>query len=512
MIKFPRFYLLGSFVLGAATNIVYIESNTNTISWIVAFLAISGQIAISLKCKSFFWSGFCFGIGLNLIGAHWLLNLVPEYHGIGTFFGFLVIVIVSVLLALLVASAFVVFLLMLRSTTFGISAIVFASAWVIGDWFRTVWFSWPWLKLGYTQIDSPLSSYAVLGGEPLVTFVTVIAATLTGESLRRALDQPLAILSLRMGLIGVLLLFSVGTILSTLDWTQQSGQRIRISPVQANIPIDDKWDARYRDDLLRQYLKLTGSGLAEYDSSLSSARTLFVLPENAFPMPLHTLSDSYWNQLRGESSLIVGVTEILDKNKESETQVSNSAVAKCGDGDAIYRKKHLVPFGEYLPLDRYLNPIYRLIGLSHQAYLRGDGESLVNCDGLRIAPSICFEIMFSRPDTAADLLVNINEEGWFAEGLAPNQRVSYARMRAIEAGRHMVSVANNGPSVVIDHLGNVETTLEKYSYGVAVNEIQLRTGVTPYAKVARYIYWILAAPLVIVLFSLSFAWRVSDSR
>jgi apolipoprotein N-acyltransferase len=174
----------------------------------------------------------------------------------------------------------------------------------------------------------------------------------------------------------------------------------------------------------------------------------------------------------------------------------NSVVA-IGSAPGSYRKRHLVPFGEYLPLKPLLGWLLDYLHIPMSDFRPGPARApLLTAAGQPLGVSICYEDAFGEELIealpAATLLVNVSEDAWFGDSLAPHQRLQMARLRAIETGRAMLRAANTGPSAVIDHRGRVIARAPQFAPHVLSAAVEPRTGATPYARLGN-------APLVAAL-------------
>ena len=164
-----------------------------------------------------------------------------------------------------------------------------------------------------------------------------------------------------------------------------------------------------------------------------------------------------------------------------------NSVLSIGAQPGVYRKRHLVPFGEYLPLQGLLRglPNYLFIpmsdfspGAAAQGNLRAAGRS--------VGISICYEDAFGREVRRAlpqaSFLVNVSEDAWYGDSWAPHQHQQMARMRALEVGRPMLRATNTGITTIIDHRGVELARVPQFAVQVLKGEIQPMHGTTPFAR------------------------------
>lgn len=225
--------------------------------------------------------------------------------------------------------------------------------------------------------------------------------------------------------------------------------------VQPNIPLEEKWNPAYT---AQNYLTLLK--LSEPENQDEDDTTFIIWPETAIS-PRHITSPDAQNALRqvlqkypGNVGLITGALR-YSKNSES---YHNSIIFfdKNGNMSNIYDKSHLVPFGEYIPLENIIN-IAPLVGFS--GFSKGKGPaSMATFNGLIYTSAICYEIIFpgkviDNSDTSPDFIVNVSNDAWFGNSAGPEQHFEQAKFRAIEEGIPVVRSANTGISGVFDPLG-----------------------------------------------------------
>ena len=205
-----------------------------------------------------------------------------------------------------------------------------------------------------------------------------------------------------------------------------------------------------------------------------------------------------------DSTLLFG---ILERDAARE-RVFNSVIAIDGSSRQVYRKRHLVPFGEYFPVPDFVREWMRMMNLPYSDISRGAAEQelLTLPDGNRLSVAICYEDAYAAEQlyalADATILINVSNDAWFGDSIAPHQHLEIARMRALEAGRHVVRATNNGISAFIGPDGAILESGPQFEYLTMTRDVIPRTGATPYARVGNW--------PVIVLSTLIpgwFAWR-----
>lgn len=417
------------------------------------------------------WVGFAYGAGLFGAGVSWIYvsmhvyGRMPPWMAVVAVIGFVAIL---SLYPALVGWLYRRFLA--RDPLMGVVAGL-PALWALAEWVRSWALSgFPWLSLGYSQTDSWLSGWSPVLGVYGVSWLAMLTAALLvvilkSKDARRWYAAALAA-AVWLG----------GLALDRTDWAKPDGDPIRVALVQGNVSLANKWDANQRPAILKRYLTLTNN---------LRDRDLVVWPESALPYYIDQVEDRIWLSMqRHPADFVLGLLERITDGQRVETY--NSVVAITDEPPQTYRKSHLVPFGEYLPLEPLFGWVidYLRIPMSDfNAWHDGD-QGPLKVAGTSVGISVCYEdafpeeLMKSLP--AARLLVNVSEDAWFGDSLGPHQRVQMARMRAMETARPMLRAANTGVTAVIDHRGRVTAASRQFVPVVVKGSVQPMEGSTPY--------------------------------
>jgi apolipoprotein N-acyltransferase len=326
--------------------------------------------------------------------------------------------------------------------------------------------------VGYSQVESPLLGYAPILGVYGVGWLTAISAGLAAwlvDGGKRA----------RAGaVVGVASIWLAALALNQYYWTQPVGNALTSTLVQGNIPQDLKWKPEQQQLTLEHYVDLTRRHL---DSDL------VVWPETAIPAFYDQLETSFIGPLREELgrhgvALVTGIP-VLDR---SQWSYFNSIISLEQPG-RFYYKIHLVPFGEYLPLRDWLAGVLSFLPVPQADFSAGNsGQALLEAAGYAIGSSICYEVAFGEqlisalPEAA--FLVNVSNDAWFGDSLAPHQHLEMARMRAREGERYLLRATNTGISAIIDAGGALLVQSRQFETEAVSGEVQPRAGATPYVR------------------------------
>jgi apolipoprotein N-acyltransferase len=412
--------------------------------------------------------GFAFGIGLFGVGVSWVYVSLHHFGGLPAPLAGLATLVFCLILALYPAAVGWA-QARLAVPPAARLLLVIPALWTLAEWLRGwVLTGFPWLALGYSQLDGPLAGFAPGAG---VFGVSFLGAAVAGGLVTLA-TAGLAARIVAIGAIGAIV--ACGWATRTIDWTTPHGEPLDVALLQGNIPQELKFVPGRYQATLDTYARLAGSTKAR----------LVVLPETAIPRFLVDVDPAYLETLAGPvaargGDVLVGVP-VLDR----ERRYYNAVVSLGASPQQAYAKSHLVPFGEFVPTGfRWLVAMMRIPlgefarGAPDQAPLAVAGE--------RVAVDICYEDAFGeeiiRQLPAATLLVNVSNVAWFGDSLAPAQHLRIARMRAVETGRYMLRATNTGVTAIVAPDGSVAGRLPSFTEGVLEGRVRGRTGATSYA-------------------------------
>ena len=473
-------------------------------AWAVSLLALAGLFALWQRAgtpHAAAWIGYAYGIGLFGAGTSW------TYVALSTFGGMIPI------LAAIGTAGFCVYLALFpalagwtvaRLAPPGSPArlAIAAGAWTVAEWLHSTGYpGFPWLATGYAQVGGPLAGFAPIGGAFLAGLAVAAAAALlvyatTSLERRRYLAAVIGVAAIASIAVG-------GIALSAIEWTQASGEPIAVSLVQGNIDQDEKFDPAYREKSLAIYAELAESAKGR----------LIVLPESALPMFADEVPDALISQLRAVAvrnggDLLTGLFFFEPRESEDEEDRYYNSVVSIGTAPIqIYRKHHLVPFGESIPAKPVVGwLIRRVLAIPLADQTPGPAyPQPMEVAGQRLAVNICYEDAFGgeliRQLPSATLLVNFTNDAWYGRSLAAEQHAQMSAMRAIEAGRPMLRATNTGITAIIDHHGVERARLPWFTRGVLEGSIAGRTGATPYVRFGDAIA--LGASLVMIAIALA---------
>jgi len=380
-----------------------------------------------------------------------------------------------------------------------------ASEWLRGHLLT----GFPWNAFGYA-LTTPLAlaQAASVFGIWGLTFIAVVVfaspATLADD--RTETRRPW--LPLALGLAVLAALGGFGAVrLARLSTRLVEGVHLRI--MQPNLQQDIRFNYAAKREVMDRYVALSGKATAAAPRGLRDV-THLIWPESPFPFFLTREADALAQiaQLLPQNTvLITGAVRLADPDNPQESGVYNSIYVIDHDGSirAVYDKVHLVPFGEYLPLESILERIgLQTLTKQQGGFLAGDRHRNI---AIPAAPSalllVCYEIVFpgevAPSDSRPGWIVNVTNDGWFGYSTGPYQHFQQARLTAIEEGLPLARAANTGISAVVDPVGRIIGSLPLASEGVLDAALPRPIDAPIYARVGDALYVIIVLMALIVV-------------
>ncbi len=432
------------------------------------------------------------GLGHFLLQLYWIVFVLGHYGGLPLYLS----VPALLLLALYMAGYVLLFVpvarLFVRCFSPTVCLLLLPALWVGLDSLRSVLFSgFPWMDLGYGLAEVPLlyqsaDIWGIAGLSFLVLLVNSFFALCftRGASWgsRFRLAFPLCLICLVTG-------FYSGWRWQDMDSRVRNADSISVGIVQGNVDQGQKWSASRLGRTVQDYVKQSRK-LMMLQGSLRP--DLLVWPETSMPFfPVnHPFLPPVERMLQTEKVMLLAGAPWVERDtgKAGKPRYYNSAVFFDENGTVVGRssKSHLVPFGEYVPFKKYLPfiaPLVEAVG----DFSRGEIHNPPACKTARIGVLICFESIFgdiSRKwvDAGANLLVNITNDAWYGNSVAPYQTLAMTRLRAVETRRSIVRSANTGFSCFIDPMGRVSNLSPLFVNWEAAERVAVMEGRTLYVR------------------------------
>jgi apolipoprotein N-acyltransferase len=495
-LKAVRVALVAALLLGAASVFSFAPFGLS----LLPALTLAGLFALwqhAPSPRSAAAIGFAFGAGFFGAGVSWVYIALHTFGGMPVVLGAIGTAGFCALLALYPALAGWLSTRWTAPSSLP-RLIAAAAAWTLCEWLRSWLLSgFGWLSVGYAQVQAPLAGYAPIGGVFLTGFGLALSAALLvaiGEAAETHRPARAAVLAAVIGAV-----WMGGYALSTLEWSRPSSAPLTVSLVQGNIEQDLKFEPEYREKTLAVYADLAARARGR----------LIVLPESALPMFADEVPADYVARLRSTAlahggDLLLGLFYFEPRERaDEEDRYFNSVVSIGSSMTQVYRKHHLVPFGETIPAKPVVGWFIRnvlSIPLADQTPGPAFQEPFAAA-GERLAVNICYEDAFggelARRAADATLLVNLTNDAWYGRSIAAEQHEQIAAMRAVETARPMLRATNTGITSIVDHHGAEQGRLPWFTRGILEGTISGRTGTTPYVRFGDA----LVAALAILVFS-----------
>jgi len=437
----------------------------------------------------------CFSMAWFASGLSWLYISMHDVGGMPAAMAALAVLLFAAYLSLYPAAAsWLAWRVAAKAGPFAL-AVATGGAWTLGECLRGwVFTGFPWLSIGYAQIDGPMAGMAPLVGVFGVGGLTVTVAALWAATLVPH-HRPAPFRSARsdsgrrkwmpalvaLGLLAAPLASSPG------QWTQPHGPELSVRLLQGNVP----QDLKFRPD---RSLAAMQSYLAQFESG---GAALTLLPETAWTVPWNRTPPELAERVLAHTARGHAVAIGMPLLRQTETGnwlPTNSVVLfsaesiRAGSAPPQYDKRHLVPFGEFVPWG--FGWFVKLMNIPLGDFGRGRADQMpFEVGGQRVALNICYEDLFGeeirealRPERDATVLANISNIAWFGQSNALPQHLQISRMRSLETGRPMLRATNTGMTAAIDAQGRVVAQLPPHVVGALDVKVQGTRGLTPFAR------------------------------
>jgi apolipoprotein N-acyltransferase len=427
---------------------------------------------------------------------YWLVETMTTFGGLNTA---LAAFAAGVLIAYLSLYPALFAMIQARLTrTMGKRALLLAPAvWVASEMARTyVLDGFPWELLGYSQATVlPVAQIAsVVGVYGLSALVALVSAAAAYATLERSNRRWRVAAMVAVVVAGTAVWGTVRIARGTL---RSAGVAVRVAVLQGNIPQDQKWDPAMRGPIMQRYIDMTREAIGR--------NAQFILwPESATPLPYEqdVAGGGTIRRLarEGNVTLLIGSDQIepvkpAEPGTEAVERYYNAAylVQPTGETAAIYRKIHLVPFGEYVPFSRLLYFVGPLVE-AVSAFTPGTEAVLLPVRGHVASTAICYEVIYSSLMRAfvtrgSELLTTITNDAWYGWSSAAYQHWQQASLRSIEQGRYLARAANTGISGFVDPYGRVLQQSNMFQSAVMAEDLRFITDRTIYSYIGDAVGW-----------------------
>ena len=459
--------------------------------WALSYVSLFGLIwVIKTPQKSTaLLSAFLWGLSFFTFGVNWLHVSIHQFGDAPLAVSYFLVVLLAAYLSLYpLLFAYLVRRLQVQRV------VMYPVLWTLTEFLRGwVFTGFPWLQFGYTQIDSPFAGIAPIFGVTGLTFLAMFLSAVAFNIVSALWNVVLAN-SFILVAIGVTASYT-----SKINYVKENPEKaLNVSLVQGNIEQNLKWDPNYLYQTMENYGRLIGDNLGKTD--------LIILPEAAFPtyensiQPFFQMLQSLAEKTNTE--VVVGTIyqdETLGKLFNSIVVVGNQTAPYQMQTANRYNKYHLVPFGEYVPLESILRPLGSVFNLPMSAFQSGAlVQQALQAKNLNFTAAICYEIILGAQlqknlTANSDFILTVSNDAWFGNSIGPWQHLQMAQMRALELGKPVIRATNTGVTAFIDAQGNIVAQAPQFVETVLTHRIAPTQGKTPYSVFGDMPLYVLSA-------------------
>jgi apolipoprotein N-acyltransferase len=449
---------------------------------------VSRAFLLGLACGGVYFAGT----------LYWLVETMTTFGGLATPIAVFAALVLVAYLSLFPA-AFAAALASLRPRLGPAAMLVAPFLWTATELGRQyVWDGFPWALLGYSQVTVlPVAQVAsVIGIYGLSALLALVSSAAAYAVIARGAKSRWLPLAASLALVASCGVWGSAR-LRAAELTR-AGEPVRVAVLQGNIAQEDKWDPALRDAITDRYLAMTRRAIAD-------GATFIMWPESATPF--------YFEQdiVRGGTirrlardagaTLLIGSDQVepvmaAGPDGKPSSRYYNAAFLIQPDGQtgAVYRKMHLVPFGEYVPLQSllfFVGPIVEAIS----SFTPGTHATLLPVGNHKVSTAICYEVIYASlirrfVTDGSELLTTITNDAWYGRSSAAYQHWDQAALRAIEGGRYLARAANTGISGFVDPYGRVLEKSQLFEQRTLVADLRFIREQTIYSRTGDVVAWL----------------------
>ncbi len=517
-----RFVLLA--LAGALTSLTLVFPSLGLFEWItlipLGIVLLVRAADRSVRLRSLYLDGLVFFYSFYLVAFHWFINLYPLDFIEGMTRGAAACVVcvawfgLSLLQSAMGGLAFVAAGILFRTSVASrlalLRPLLGGAIWAVYEWTQTLgWWGVPWARLPIGQSKYLIGlQNASLFGSYFVTFVLVSVnfafALLLLELTQKRVLCASAILACSL----LVFQYASGGVL-WLCGDVQEGKRLRVACIQGNISSAEKWDGEQTDLILSRYLGYSAEAAEE-------GAQLIVWAETAFPYNIDASYGGY-SQLfcdfarQNQIYMIVGALEAA-----GEDGYFNTLFCFTPDGERLeakYSKRHLVPFGEYVPMrvliETLIPPLAELV-LSQNDFVAGEGAQIIDIElggeNISLGGLICFDSIYEELTLetvrgGGELICLSTNDSWFTDSAALYMHNAQAQLRAIESGRYIARSANTGISTLINSRGEVLESLCPLEGGYIISDVYAKDSQTLFSIIGNFFVYFTALTMIFLVIS-----------
>ncbi|MWP60776.1 apolipoprotein N-acyltransferase [Gilliamella sp. Pas-s25] len=484
--------------------------------WPLAFVSFAGLLwLIADKAKKqAMLLGLSWGIGYFTAGIHWVYISIQQYGELPALVAIIVLGLLIVYLSLYPMLFTVLLSIANRFTgqfSFKQLVLVAPVLWQVTEFLRGyILTGFAWLQLGYSQLDSPLRAYFPLVGIDGVNLLLTILCGLFVYCIRTITNKTPKRHALG-AIIALFTIFFAPISFNNTNWTTIDNTRsANFALIQGNISQSIRWTKDQLNDTLQTYAKLSQENFEKDKIIIWSEASItdYEINQQSFLQYLDNEARAH------DAEIAVGIIDYRfgETGYQANGDLYNTLLV-LGEKEPYqypttnrYQKHHLVPFGEFTPLESILEPIAELLNIPMSSMKSGETKQpQLQIKGFKFTTAICYEVILSNlmwQNFAADsdFLLTVSNDAWFGNSIGPKQHLQMAQARALEFGRPLIRSTNTGITAIIDPHGNIVKQLPQFKTAVLSATVSPTTGLTPYAKWGNWPYFAMMVLMFMSLF------------
>ncbi len=378
----------------------------------------------------------------------------------------------------------------------GFDVIGYAALWVIIEWVMSLgMLAFPWSGVAVSLTGFlPYLQTASLFGKYFITFITVAACYAFATAIN---DRKRLLAFIGTAVIGLNLV--IGTVIWFVP--VEKGESVSVTALQGNVLSNEKWDSNNKGSIFDIYIGMT-------EEAAKNGANIIVLPETAIPqafVPNGILHNEFASIARKYNVTIISGVHYYEDKKNF-----NAIIGILPDGSLSqrYDKRHLVPFGEFIPFADFIGEMLPFVGEFNEGtsdLTEGTDPIVIETEFGGVAPLVCFDSIFpefSREgvNNGAEFIAIVTNDSWFNDSVGIYTHLRHAQLRAIENRRYILRAANTGVSAFIDEKGSIITQTEPLTLDTANADIYAIKSVTLYTHIGDiflYISFLIVICLII---------------
>ena len=512
-ITYSRRQLLFMVIGSAATAVPLVFPALGFLQWIAMIPLFIGLYRLGESAVAGLWRMYRYGFltvfAYYFVIYHWFVNLYPlDFAGLDHTASVVVVLAgwlgLSLLQAIPGGLMFLLYGLLCRTGIFKrvplLRPFAFAALWIVFEWSSTLgWTGVPWGRLCLGQIQYlPMLQSASLFGSYFISLLILLVNGLLAYAVLYQMRATVCGVT-AAALVSANLCF--GLIRFHLP-EEDLENTVRVAVVQGNISSHDKWDENGTQKTMDVHAELTRQAATEGAEIVLWAETVF-----PFVFNYRTDLQEFASELARECNVTLILGAIYADSDEKEYNALYEITPSGEISTEVYAKRHLVPFGEYVPMrgvfEALIPPLAELSALDDDL-TPGTETALIDVNGMRLGALICFDSIYEELNRSsvmdgAELMLLSTNDSWFRDSAALRMHCAQAQLRAIEGNRFVLRAANTGISAIISNKGVTEIKLAPLTEGIAVRDVAVKSQTSLYMWIGNCVVYLCIAFYAVLL-------------